>query len=111
MSIVTSVAYGKQDGLLNTECNGGTQPAGVKTRDGRLWFPTQDGAAVIDPETVSFNPLPPPVVIESAMIDRQSAAFSDELEIAPGKNDLEISKKPHLITETAVRSFTVTEAS
>ena len=91
INIVTSVAYGKQDGLLNTECNGGTQPAGVKTRDGRLWFPTQDGAAVIDPEDVPINPLPPPVVIESAMIDRESAAFSDELEIAPGKNDLEIN--------------------
>ncbi len=91
INVVTSVAYGKQDGLLNTECNGGTQPAGVKTKDGRLWFPTQDGAAVIDPEDVPINPLPPPVVIESAMIDRQSAAFGDKLEIAPGKNDLQIN--------------------
>ncbi len=91
INVVTSVAYGKQDGLLNTECNGGTQPAGIKTKDGRLWFPTQDGVAVIDPEAVSINALPPPVVIESALIDRQSAAFGDELEIAPGKNDLEIN--------------------
>jgi signal transduction histidine kinase len=40
---------------------------------------------------VSINPLPPPVVIESVLIDRQSAAFGDELKIAPGKNDLEIN--------------------
>jgi signal transduction histidine kinase/ligand-binding sensor domain-containing protein len=91
INVVTSVAYGKQDGLLNTECNGGTQPAGIKTRDGRLWFPTQDGVAVIDPKDVSINPLPPPVVVESVLIDRQSAAFGDELKIAPGKNDLEIN--------------------
>ncbi len=37
---ITSVAYGKDDGLLSVECNGGRQPAGWKTRGGRLWFPT-----------------------------------------------------------------------
>src|SRR3977135_1912896 len=46
---ITCVAYGKQDGMLNTECNGGRQPAGIKTRDGKLWFPTMDGVAMIDP--------------------------------------------------------------
>src|SRR5262249_34669413 len=45
---ITSVAYGKSDGMLNAECNGGRSPAGIKARDGKLWFPTQDGVAVID---------------------------------------------------------------
>ena len=62
---VTSVAYGKSDGMVNAECNGGLWPAGIKTRDGKLWFPTQDGVAVIDPATVATNPQPPPVVIEA----------------------------------------------
>src|SRR5262249_46064114 len=44
---VTSIVYGKVDGMLNPECNGGVQPAGVRARDGRLWFPTQQGVAVI----------------------------------------------------------------
>ena len=35
--------------MLNVECNGGFWPAGIKARDGTLWFPTQDGVAVIDP--------------------------------------------------------------
>ena len=60
--------------MLNPECNGGLWPAGVKTRDGRLWFPTQDGVAVIDPETIAINPQPPPVVIEGARIDNQPLA-------------------------------------
>jgi ligand-binding sensor domain-containing protein len=53
ISSVTSIAYGKSDGMLNVECNGGRWPAGVKARDGRLWFPTMGGVAVIDPATVT----------------------------------------------------------
>ena len=45
---VESITYGKTDGLVETECNGGQQPAGIKARDGKLWFPTQHGVAVID---------------------------------------------------------------
>jgi ligand-binding sensor domain-containing protein len=29
---ITSTAFGKSDGMLNAECNGGRQPAGIKTR-------------------------------------------------------------------------------
>jgi hypothetical protein len=50
ISGVVSTGFGRSDGMLNAECNGGSQAAGVKTRDGKLWFPTQDGVAVIDPE-------------------------------------------------------------
>src|SRR5262249_48859928 len=63
--------YGKSDGMLNPECNGGRWPAGVKTRDGKLWFPTQDGVAVIDPASLLTNPHPPPAVIEAFVLDRQ----------------------------------------
>ena len=89
---VTSVPYGKQDGLLNIECNGGRSPAGVRAGDGRLWFPTQQGAAVIDPETVSVNPQPPPVVIETVTVDRSSIGRHGfaSIEIGPEKQNLEI---------------------
>src|SRR5262249_33984281 len=40
---VSCIAYGKEDGMLSTECNGGRQPAGIRARDGRLWFPTMNG--------------------------------------------------------------------
>ncbi len=71
---ITSVGYGKSDGMLNVEANGGRFPGGIKTRDGRLWFPTQDGVAVINPETIKINPQPPPVIIEDVKIDAQSVA-------------------------------------
>lgn len=90
LSAITSVAYGKGDGMLNAECNGGRWPAGIKARDGRLWFPTQDGAAVVDPEKIITNRRPPPVMIESFLIDRQPTAFDQLVRIAPGLENFEI---------------------
>ncbi|MBI4747474.1 MAG: hypothetical protein HY774_03255 [Acidobacteria bacterium] len=88
---IDCVAYNRQDGMRNTECNGGTQPAGTKTNDGKLWFPTQDGVAVVDPESVVSNPLPPPVLIESVVLERETVAFQNGITIVPGQDDLEIS--------------------
>ncbi len=87
---ITSVAYGKADGMLNVECNGGMWPAGIKASDGRLWFPTQDGVAVVDPGSVRINPQPPPVVIEAALVDRVPISIQGSLTIPPGKENLEI---------------------
>ncbi len=90
LSHITSTFFGKSDGMLNAECNGGRQPAGIKTRDGKLWFPTQDGVAIIDPEAIPFNPQPPPVVIESATLSGQNVPLTGELKIEPGQGNLEI---------------------
>ncbi len=90
---ITAIAYGRGDGMLNVECNGGLWPAGIKARDGTLWFPTQDGVAMIDPASVTSNPRPPPVVIESFLLDREPLAplrFEHPLRIAPGKAAFEI---------------------
>ncbi len=90
ISRIVSTFFGKSDGMLNRECNGGRQPAGIKAKDGRLWFPTQDGVAVIDTEKVEFNPLPPPVVIESASLENSSLPVTGSLTIAPDQGNFEI---------------------
>ncbi len=93
LASITSIAYSRSDGMLNPECNGGRWPAGVKTRDGKLWFPTQDGVVVIDPEAIPFNAQPPPVVIESFLLDRAPVTplgFDRPVRIAPGWENFEI---------------------
>jgi signal transduction histidine kinase len=85
---VTSISYGVGDGMATSECNGGAQPAGWKTRDGKLWFPTIKGVVVVDPTMV--NQLPPPVHIEQMLADKISVDLSQPIEIAPGQKDLEI---------------------
>jgi signal transduction histidine kinase/ligand-binding sensor domain-containing protein len=87
---VTPVVYGKKDGLLTLECNGGKQPAGVKTSDGRLWFPTQRGVAMIDPRAIGINNLPPPVRVEDVLVDDQTVSFDAAIELAPGQEGIEI---------------------
>lgn len=74
-----SFAYGKEDGMRNTECNGGRQPSALKDNDGRIWFPTLEGVAVVDPRLVKNNPVPPPVVIETVAVDRTTVPEPQKL--------------------------------
>jgi signal transduction histidine kinase/ligand-binding sensor domain-containing protein len=87
---IASVGYGKIDGMLNVECNSGSWPAGTKTNDGRMWFPTQNGVAVFDPNVLPHNLQAPPVVIESSMLDHHETPIEDSIRLEPGKENLEI---------------------
>jgi ligand-binding sensor domain-containing protein/signal transduction histidine kinase len=91
VSSIICMAFGKADGMLNTECNGGRQPAGIKARDNKLWFPTQGGVVVIDPTKAPLNSAPPPVRIEAVRLDRQAMDFQNEVRVASDQKYLEIS--------------------
>lgn len=91
ISRINSVAYGKRDGMLDIECNGGRLPAGIIARDGKFWFPTQEGVALVDPEAVYINPQAPPVLIEAVTLERTPVDFQRGVTIQPGQRDLEIS--------------------
>ena len=88
---VASTAYGKIDGMLDIECNGGVDPSGIKTRDGKLWFPTRDGVVIIDPESVVHDSVPPLVMIESSLVDNVSTPVNAPLRIPPGRPNVEIN--------------------
>jgi signal transduction histidine kinase/ligand-binding sensor domain-containing protein len=87
---IISVSYGKGDGGLNVECNGGGQPAGLKASDGKFWFPTQNGILVIAPEAVPVNTPPPPVVIDEFVVGREKVAFNNGVEISHEQESFEI---------------------
>src|SRR5262249_37936840 len=87
---VRCASYGSADGMLNSNCNGGRQPSGVKTADGKLWFTTLGGVAVVTPGAAPSNQLPPPVRIEEVKIDNAVTAFNDEIRLLPGQANLEI---------------------
>lgn len=92
---VSFFAYGKADGLLSLECSGGMQPAGCRSADGRLWFPTGRGAATVDPGDTRRNALPPPVVIEEVLVDGtpvasgRGPALPERCVIPPGRQRFE----------------------
>jgi signal transduction histidine kinase/ligand-binding sensor domain-containing protein len=85
-----SVAYGRADGMLSMECNGGVWPAGAKDAHGFLWFPTEKGVAIVDPASVSVDNLPPRVVIESASVEHKPQAADGEVVMRPGQTNLEV---------------------
>jgi len=76
------------------ECAGGSQPSHGQTRDGRLWFPTSRGLAVIDPGGFRTNELAPPVIIESLAIAGTNWWNNDELarpaRVPPGRQRFEV---------------------
>jgi signal transduction histidine kinase len=87
---IASTSYGRADGMINEECNGGLWPAGIKTHDGKLLFPTQDGVAAIDPDIIGQDPAPPPILIESASIDHEEVSTKAPLTMRPADENLEI---------------------
>jgi len=89
---VHCVGYGLEDGLPSLECQGGFQPSGYKSPDGRLWFPTIKGLVVVDPEKISRSSLPPTVVIEEVIVDgrsKMSLGLSAKTSIPPGNQRIE----------------------
>jgi len=89
---VNSQTFGTADGMRNAECNGGFQPAGWKTRDGKLWFPTVDGFVTIDPARMAENRPPPAVVVEQVTADGRTLETGDRnatVVVPPGRGNLE----------------------
>jgi signal transduction histidine kinase/ligand-binding sensor domain-containing protein len=85
---ITSIAYGIGDGMISSEGEGNAQPAGWRAADGKLWFPTIKGIAVLDPSPV--NTLLSPVVIQGVTVDRAAQSAAHRVEIKPGQQNLEI---------------------
>jgi signal transduction histidine kinase len=76
--------FGTADGILNLETGGGSQPEGFKGRDGRLWFSTKRGLAVVDPAECPASLPPPQVMIESIVADGQALPVAASLRLPPG---------------------------
>jgi signal transduction histidine kinase/ligand-binding sensor domain-containing protein len=89
-STLISVSYGRNDGMLNAECNGGTWPSGAIDKRGKLWFPTQDGVAVVEPNLVPVSQQSPRIVIESVLIDHNPSDLETPVTVDTGQESLEI---------------------
>ncbi|MCA9715345.1 MAG: protein kinase, partial [Myxococcales bacterium] len=89
-SVIETVSYGREDGLRNTECNGANMPAGVRARDGRLWFPTIAGAAMIDPRAEAPAPEVAAPVVDALVVDGVTRPWAPSIELSPGTDNLEL---------------------
>jgi len=67
-----------------------TDSSAVQTRDGRLWFGTDNGLAMVDPAHLVKNTVPPPVSIESISNENGRQPISDAIRFAAGTHMVEI---------------------
>lgn len=82
--------FGRADGMPSRQCNGSSQPAGFRGRDGRLWYATAGGIAVVDPQRIVRNPVPPGLAIESVLVDGDARDAGGTLSLPPGTRRVEI---------------------
>lgn len=85
---LTGVSFGRAEGMI--EGSGGRQPAGWQADDGKMWFPTIDGVAVIDARNFQSNEIPPPMVIQRVLVNGREVGAAATIEVSPGARDFEI---------------------
>ncbi len=97
--------FDKSDGLYTTEV--GTHlisPAAWRSSDGRLWFTSHLGLAVVNPRNIRVNTVAPPVVIETFMVDREPVAQGAGLRLSHSVRDLQIDyTAPSFVNPKGVR--------
>lgn len=64
ISKISGFVYGVNDGMLSAETNGGFEPNVIQSEDGKLYFPTVSGIAVVSTENLEEDRRPPTVYIE-----------------------------------------------
>jgi signal transduction histidine kinase/ligand-binding sensor domain-containing protein len=81
--------YDAADGvLIRTESFG--HPAGWKGKDGRLWFATHDGVAIVDPASLRDHP-PPRVLFDEVRVGDRRFGAGEALAVpGRGARDLEV---------------------
>jgi PAS domain S-box-containing protein len=86
---IRSVAYGTADGLETAEFNGGMQPSGTRTADGRLLFTGTKGFVLVDPNRLKPRTEAPLVLIEKVTVDQRSFSLTRPAVAPPGRGKLE----------------------
>jgi signal transduction histidine kinase len=65
-------------------------PVVARTRDGRIWFATNNGIAYVDPRRIPRNDLPPPVLVETVKVDNKVLAPANGIVLTHDMKDIEI---------------------
>ncbi len=68
---LSPLVFTTSHGLKSAECVGGVQQTADRGSDGKLYFATVKGLAVIDPDNLPTNIIRPPVRIEQVVVDNR----------------------------------------
>lgn len=94
---VDCLQFDLADGLASVECSMEVQTSAARSSDGRLWFATLKGVAVVDPSRVPLNTLAPTVRIEEIRVEDSRGeqrlipvAGPTPIEVAPDTRELSV---------------------
>jgi ligand-binding sensor domain-containing protein/signal transduction histidine kinase len=82
-------SFDATDGLRGLPRQREPFPTAIRSTDGRLWFSTSEGVAVIDPRHLPKNIVPPPVTIEALKADDRTLTPSSGLRLRPRTRNLQ----------------------
>jgi signal transduction histidine kinase/ligand-binding sensor domain-containing protein/CheY-like chemotaxis protein len=97
--------YGAQDGLANSEFNGGFQATAWKTSDRKLLFASVKGVVAVDWEHFLSNPTPPPLVLESSSMDGKPMQNGAQISVGSGKLEFHFAALSYLSPENINYTF------
>lgn len=94
--------FGKSDGMKSSVCTvGGTA---IRTRNGNLWFPTTNGAVMVNPKNLNVNTVAPPVFIEQLRIDDSVYPPSESVVLNASTNRIEFQySAPTFVSSSKVK--------
>lgn len=104
-TMVDARLYGRADGMVSAQANGGSTPAAALDRDGHLWVATAQGAARLDP-TVQLHQTAslPAIAIESVQVDGREVDLKLSPELPPGDHRIVVRfVAPALLSASRVR--------
>ncbi len=83
--------FDRNDGMPGAAQQDSWSQTALEAADGRLWFVTRLGIAWIDPKRLSFNALPPPVILKSIVSGGRVYATDAPVRLQAGASNLQIA--------------------
>jgi signal transduction histidine kinase len=100
-----SAPYNSMDSLNAIEGRSGSQPAILRTRDGRIWFSANRGLVAFDPNRHRRESSVPPVAIEQVIVNGQISDARTLEKLPPGEKNLEFRYSGINFTRPARMTF------
>ncbi len=75
------IQFGRADGLMNIQCTAEHQPTVWHTAAGELRFATSKGVVAFDSAAIPINLKPPPLVLESMLVDGLPVAAAAQIKL------------------------------
>jgi signal transduction histidine kinase len=101
---VKARVFDRDDGMPGVAQQDSSSQTAMEASDGRLWFVTRLGVAWIDPKRLSFNSLPPPVIIKSLVSGDRIYEAATPIQLPKGTSNLQIEyTAPSLSVPSRVR--------